>query len=74
MKKNVSKNIKKNLNIKCKSQNYSWFSTADVPICKKHFLTLNISLEQGYIENYCLQRSGVIYEEKCFKKYKKKIE
>ena len=54
MKKNVLKNIKKNLNKKCKSQNYSWFSTADVLICKKQLLTLNISLEQGYIEDYCV--------------------
>ena len=73
MKKNVSKNIKKNFNKKCNSQNCSWFSRADVLICKKHMLTLNISLEQGYIEVYCVQRTGVICEEKCLKKYKKEL-
>ncbi|MCO6728897.1 hypothetical protein, partial [Streptomyces sp. CHA16] len=66
--------IKMNLNKKCKSQNCSWFSTADVLICKKHMLTLNISLEQGYIEVYCVQRTGVICEEKCLQNYKKVLE
>ena len=74
VKKNVSKNIKKYFNKKCKSQNCSWFSRADVHICKKLMLTLNISLEQGYIEVYCVQRTVVICEEKCLQKYKKVLE
>ena len=65
---------KKLLEKKCKSQNCSWFSTADVLICKKHMLTLNISLEQGYIDVCCVQRTVVICEEKCLKKYKKELE
>ena len=68
MKKNVLKNIKKTW-IKSVSHKIIVGFPADVPICKKQLLTLNISLEQGYIENYCLQISGVICEEKCFKKY-----